>query len=256
MTTDSATQIFSGITSEITVDLENCSVPSEEFFNLLHYNPLSIACAAIYFKYKVQQDENYSHEDLYTDIDQAIKQLQEVNPSSSKLQIIQTSSVALAARVLGECSPELLHVFDFLGSCNVCNPVPVTVFSHHLKTSEYHVQMKKEDSPEPVEAINEETSVSVNASFELEHNLWSFRGILDRAVKVYERIKLEVNAIKGLFGYGDAVFDDQSNKATSDGLEIIRTCPLFIISHEPMAGKFKLTYQTVYTWVIAALQQM
>lgn len=227
MTSESSKQIFSGITGE------NCD---ENILNLLQYNPLSIACTAIYFQSKVQQDTNYSHENLYIDLEQTIKQLQEVNPDLNKLWIIQTSSAALATKVLGEKSPELLHVFDFLGSCNVNKPLPVSLFSHHLKTSKYHVQMMPEEVVEQF-VSNEETNLSVSPSFEHEHNLWSFRGIVDRAVKLYDRIKLEVDAIRSLFGYGDAALGLQA-KPSSDGLNIIRSCPLFLLSHEPMAGKF------------------
>ncbi|XP_028403854.1 uncharacterized protein LOC114526451 [Dendronephthya gigantea] len=224
ITSESAKQIFSGITGE------NCD---ENLLNLLQYNPLSIACTAIYFQCKVQQNKNYSHENLYTDIEQTLKQLQKDNPDFNQLWIIQTSSVALATKVLGENSPELLHVFDFLGSCNVNKPLPVSMFSHHLKTSEYHVQMKPEEAAEQF-VNNEEANLSVNPSFEHEHNLWSFRGIVDRSVKLYERIKLEVDAIRSLFGYGDAALGIQS-KPASDGLDAIRSCPLFLVSHEPMA---------------------
>ena len=238
MTSALARQMFSGITSAITDDLNSRGEAPECLLNLLQYNPLSVACAAIYFKHKVQQNNNYTHENLYADINQTVKQLQEIDPDLNKLQITQISSVTLATKVLGECSPELLHVFDFMGSCTVNNPIPVSLFSHHLKTSEYHVQMKPEESAEQV-VPNEDTSLSVNATFEQEHNLWSFRGIVDRAVKLYERLQLEINAIKGLFGYGDTALGAQS-QPTSDGLEVIRSCPLFIISHEPMAGKWNL----------------
>ena len=237
MTSDLAKQIISGITSTTTDDSESHKEPPECLLDLLQYNPLSLACAAICFKCKAQQNESYTYEDLYTDIDQTVKQLQAVDPDANKLQIIQVSSATLATKALGECSPELLHVFDFLGSCSVNDPIPMFLFSHHLKTSEYHVQMKPEERAEQG-VLSEDTSLSVNAAFEQEHDLWSFRGIVDRGIKIYERIKLEVNAIKGLFGYGDTALGVQSESA-SDGLEIIRSCPLFIISHEAMAGKSK-----------------
>ena len=234
MTSELARDLFSGIMDETTD--ESQKDPPENLFYLLQHNPLSIACAAIYFKQKVQQNKDYGYKNLYEDIEQCVKQFHEMDPDLSKLQIIQTISATLATKAIGEQSPELLHVFDFLGSCSVNNPIPLSIFSHHLKTSQFHVQMKAEEIPEQ-DLPNED--LSANATFEQEHSLWSFRGIVDRAVNFYERIKMEVQAIKGLLGYGNASLAAQL-KATSDGLEIIRSCPLFLISNEPMAGKLKL----------------
>ena len=238
-----AGQIFSCITAQSNDDSEGQREPPESLLNLLQYNPLSVACAAIYYNHQVQQIKNYNHDNLYADIFEAVKQMQKMDPDLNQLQTIQTSSITLATKALGERSPELLHVFDFLGSCSVNNPIPVFLFSHHLKTPEYHVQMKPKESLEEITA-SEDTGLSVNATLEQEHNLWSFRGIVDRTVKIYERIKLEVDAIKGLFGYGETAVGTHS-KPTSDGLEVIRSCPLFIISHEPMAGKLRLCLQCI-----------
>lgn len=237
MTNKVVGQIFSCMTAQTTDDSESERDLPECLLHLLQYNPLSLACAAIYYNHQVEQNKNYNHDNLYADIFQAVKQLQEVDPDLNKLQAIQTCSVTLATKALGQHSPELLHVFDLLGSCSVNNPIPVFLFSHHLKTPEYHVQMKPKDALDEI-APNEDAGLLVNETLEQEHNLWSFRGIVDRTVKIYERIKLEVDAIKGLFGYGEAAVGVGS-KAASDGLEVIRSCPLFIVSHEPMAGKFK-----------------
>ena len=236
MTSELAKLTISGITNT-TDGSEKQKEPPECLLNLLQYNPLSLACASIYYKYKTQQNKNYTYEDLYTDIDQTVKQLQAIDQEANKLQIIQITVASLATKELGECSPELLHVFDFLGSCSVNNPIPVFLFAHHLKTSEYHVQMKPEGTEEQA-VPSEDTNLSVNAALKQEHDLWSFRGIVDRAIKVYERVKLEVNALRGLFGYGDTALGAES-KSASDGLEVIRSCPLFVISHEPMAGRSK-----------------
>lgn len=257
MTSEVAGQIFSCITAQSSDDSESQREPPENLLNLLQYNPLSVACAAIYYNHQVQQIKNYNHDNLYADIFEAVKQMQEMDPDLNQLQTIQTSSITLATKALGERSPELLHVFDLLGSCSVNNPIPVFLFSHHLKTPEYHVQMKPKESLEELTA-GEDTGLSVNATLEQEHNLWSFRGIVDRTVKIYERIKLEVDAIRGLFGYGEAAVGTHS-KPTSDGLEVIRSCPLFIVSHEPMAGKLRLYLrcivilsstvpQVIYSW--------
>lgn len=234
MTSGLARQLFFGITSETASELEDQKELLEGLLESLYYNPLSIACAALFYKHKVQRHKNYTLESLCATISQTVKRLEEMHPKSNKLQIIQTCTAALATRSFAECSPELLHVFDFLGSCSVGNPIPVSLFSHHLKTPAYHVQMKQEETAEPV-APTEESSLSMNSSLEQEHNIWSFRGVVDRGVKFYERLKLEFDAIKGLFGYGNEVLIAQA-QSTSDGLDVIRRCPLFIISHEPMAG--------------------
>ena len=240
MTNKVAGQIFSCMTTQTTDDLEIQREPPECLLNLLQYNPLSVACAAIYYNHQVEQNKKYNHDNLYADISQAVKQLEETDPDLNKLQAIQTGSVTLATKALGQRSPELLHVFDLLGSCSANDPIPVFLFSHHLKTPEYRVQlMKPKEAPEEI-ARNEDTSLSVNATMEQGHNLWSFRGIVDRTVKIYERIKLEMDAIKGLFGYGEAAVGVKSEPA-SDGLEVIRSCPLFNVSYEPMSGKTLVT---------------
>lgn len=241
MNPDSARQLFLGVINEQMSEGDNLpGDPPENLLKLLHYNPLSLVYASVYFNHRVEQNGQYSYKDLYCDLDKTVKQLNKEDPDTSGLLNIQSSSVALAAKVICNSSPGLVHVFDLLGSCNPCHPIPFGILSCHLKIPEYHVELQPEkDLSSESHSSNEEaaSSVTVTSELESEQSLWSVHGIVSRVVKISERIKLEVNALKSLFGYGDALSGAQT-KPLSDGLEFVRSCPLLIRASEQMAGKF------------------
>lgn len=236
MTLKSARHAFIGIVGKSNDRAGNVKDAPEHLFSLLLYNPLSIACAAMYFKHQIQLNKNFNYEDLYADINEAVKNLKEINSDSTDLEIVQASSIALATRAIVKCYPVLLHVFDFIASCSKNKPIPMAIFSHHLKIPEYHLQTQMKPNLATVKS-NEEVSTTVQENEEQKSNILSFRGFVNRAISMFERIKLEIDAIKSLFGYNNSASLEPS-QSMSDGLDFIRSCPLLKVTHEPLSGKF------------------
>ena len=235
MSSECAKQLFYNVSERETK--ENEPLP-EKLLTRLQYNPIAVAYAGIFFKYQIEQSNEYSYQDLLDDIENALKQVSEANTITNDLLNIQTTCVTLATKVISDSSPKLLHVFDLLGSCNVNHMMPLDVLLCHFNVPEFHVQLQPDSdvgqaNPPPNE--DDGSTIKVGADLESEQSVWSVHGIVSQGMRLYERIKLEVDALKSLFGYGGELFGGE-NKTPFDGLDFVRTCPLLITSKEPRAG--------------------
>ena len=124
MSSESAKHLFYNVSERETKGNE--PLP-ERLLQRLQYNPIAVAYAGIFFKYQVEQSNNYSYQELLDDIEHALKQVNEANPITNDLLNIQTTCVSLATKVVTDSSPKLLHVFDLLGSCSVNHMITLDV---------------------------------------------------------------------------------------------------------------------------------
>lgn len=216
----------------------------EQILNKLDYSPFAIACAGAFIKSRLENENDYSLKDFSDELNTGMGKLQESNQDKNMSKSTKSSYViaSLLVKETLNSSPHFLHAFDLIGSCSPVWPIPVSLLSVHLRSSEYHLPPVPRSAPVLPDIPDQGEIKPVKPEQEVDESFFSIKRLANNLESFTTAVKANYDAIKEMFNPPPMDFTPPSDGV----LELMQTCPFISAEKINPGGRSDLYCTCIY----------